>query len=203
MKQINALRVLSTHLTLIKFYDVSFCCYLKEYQSCIKQCSSLNRTTSHTAGGLLLHSLSCFWRSSGHATPRYTASVYWLFWAEGTSNAERSFSEFFLSAWRQILQKELNCHKSPPPGSCFINLGRSALITEEETGSPHHTQTYFVTNYSVFCSSKGPFIFPKNHFLSPKGLVYPFPSPIRGHIYSQIPSLFSPLWCPCPRNVKN
>lgn len=52
------------------------------------------------------------------------------------------------------------------PGS-FINQQRLTLVTGEETRSRHHTQTLLQTVLSPI-SSKGLFIVPKNHFLSPK-----------------------------------
>ena len=50
----------------------------------------------------------------------------------------------------------------------FINYRRLTLITEEETRSPLHTQTTLSQTIILpICSSKGPFIFPKNHSFYP------------------------------------
>ena len=54
-------------------------------------------------------------RRSGHATQKYVALAYWWFWAEAFGKQqEEAFSVLPVSAWRQILQKELSCHQSPP-----------------------------------------------------------------------------------------
>lgn len=45
----------------------------------------------------------------------------------------KAFSELPSSASRQILQKELSCHKSPP-GS-VVNQGGLTLVTGEDTRS--------------------------------------------------------------------
>lgn len=51
-------------------------------------------------------------RSSGHLPPKYAASVYWWFWAEGTwkiGNVGRSISEL-----PPLPPKGAHCHKSSP-----------------------------------------------------------------------------------------
>lgn len=142
--------------------------------SSIKQCSSLNR---NNIPAQLEDHIFCLCFREEFRTCHH--KIY-------------SFSVLIILRWRYLKCRErlslilLICLKtdpprnsiikiSPPPGRCFINLGRSTLITGEETGSPYHTLTNFVTNYLLSrLIFKGPFIFPsKNHLLSLRDLYTP------------------------------
>lgn len=108
----------------------------------------------------------CCWRGAGHATPKDAISVYWLFW----DLKNRKFRE-------RLFWTSLICLKTENPKGTQLSSVSSPrvsstredwLITREESKSRHHTQTNFITNYYtsyLFCR---PFIFPKNHVLSPE-----------------------------------
>ena len=103
------------------------------------------------------------WRVAEYATPKYVALVYWLFWAVGnckTANAGRNF------LLRQIFLKELNCYKSPSLE--FHQPERMILITAQKTRSQYYMPANFITIIPPIYSSQVPFIFTKNHFVSPE-----------------------------------
>ena len=99
------------------------------------------------------------------------------------------FSELPLSAKRAILQKEINCHKSTPPA--FHPSGKIDLSQErrlEINTTPRETLLQTVKN--PIYSSKGPFIFPKNHLLNPTLPASHSLSPIRmAYKPSNLPAL--------------
>ena len=90
-------------------------------------------------------------------------------------------SELPLPAWGQILPKEVNCHQYPPPE--FQQLGKIDFYCRRDWKSHHFD--FFVTNWQTLSqtiipriySSKGSFIFPKNHLFC--GLHLHSPSPIK------------------------
>ena len=66
---------------------------------------------------------------------------------------------------------------NPLPRS-FINQGRLTLITEEkfQKSTPHPSKLSRMITPPIYFS-RGPFISPKNHVLSPKKPPFPFPFP--------------------------
>lgn len=71
-----------------------------------------------------------------------------------------AFCELLVSAYIQILWKKFKCHQWT--SGEFQQKERLTPIPGQETRSPHHTQTNFVTNYqSSHFSAKGSLIFPK------------------------------------------
>lgn len=111
------------------------------------------------------------YRSSRHATSKYTTLVYWLFW--GTWKMTNEWRGFL---WTPNLSKDGFSKRD----SIVINpLSRSLVnrkdwpITAEETRSQHHTQRETLSQ--TIYSSKRLVIFPKNYLLSPKEAYIPFP----------------------------
>ena len=109
-----------------------------------------------------------FWKNSGHITTNKWLWYIDYFWDQRHlgKQQEKTFSDL---SW---LSKDRSCKMNSSIidvllGS-FINYRRLTLITEEETGSPLHTQTTLSQTIILpICSSKGPFIFPKNHSFYP------------------------------------
>lgn len=63
---------------------------------------------------------------------------------------------------------ETDPHLSWVPFSEVSSAREDRLVVREETRSLYHTQTWFQTITSLIYFSKGPFIFPENHLMSPK-----------------------------------
>lgn len=94
--------------------------------------------------------------------------LYWLIWAKGSLNSLHLPKERYSKGGSVII----NLPRS------FIDHSKLILITErklEVNATPRRTLSQTVI--PLICSSKGPFIVPKNHLLSPKvpAFLHPFP----------------------------
>ena len=87
------------------------------------------------------------WRVAEFAIPKYISLVNWLFWAEAsweTADSGRGFSDLPFSAWRQILPKELYCHRSL--FRAFHQSGKNDTSQEKKL-EIHTTHRQTVTKY--------------------------------------------------------
>ena len=109
-----------------------------------------------------------FWKNSGHITTNKRLWYIDYFWKQRHlgKQQEKTFSDLsWLSTDRSC---KMNSSIIDVLLGNFINYRRLTLITEEETGSLLHTQTTLSQTIILpICSSKGPFIFPKNHSFYP------------------------------------
>ena len=113
------------------------------------------------------------WRVAEIAIPKYISLVNWLFWAEAsweTADSGRGFSELPFSAWRQILPKELYCHRSL--FRAFHQSGKNDTSQEKKL-EIHTTHKLSQTIMLPIYSPKDPFVFPKNHFPSKSPILWP------------------------------
>lgn len=137
------------------------------WRSWIIVCLSPSSHTTYHYWKIFFMYLHSIWRSSGPATTKICCFgiLIILSWRhlKNSKHRERIFlSSPYLPEGRS--SKRNSIVLNPLPGS-FISWRRLTLITEEDTGNGHLTQTNSVPIILPIYSSKHPFIIPQSHSL--------------------------------------
>lgn len=144
-------------------------------------------------------------RSSGQAAPKCAALAYWLFWAEGIRKTANAGKDFLWIPRPRHLPEDRSSESSSIVISLlprnFYQPGRLTLIPGEATSGGRHIQTVSQVITSPTRSSKGPFVLPQNHMLSPSHHALPLLR--QSYKLSNLNAFRGCLWffSDCPKDI--